>query len=140
MDNLLSRLFFSGLAPRQRQRRFMFMRLISLRGCYVCIGSCRDAIYRVSAQCKKQKHRNPSGIGIQKRAHLEIRWAFCGFYALGCEGLREPPGGPRSGCEARSEANPGRWRPVAKRRGTPKLLERVDRFGGIFPCGDENDP
>ena len=25
--------------------------------------------------------------------------------------LREPPGGPRSGCEARSEANPVRWRP-----------------------------
>jgi hypothetical protein len=33
--------------------------------------------------------------------------------------LREPPVGPRSGCEARSEANPVRWRPVAKRRGTP---------------------
>ena len=27
--------------------------------------------------------------------------------------------GPK-GCEARSEANPVRWRPEAKRRGTPK--------------------
>jgi hypothetical protein len=43
---------------------------------------------------------------------------FLGLSLGGC-GLREPPGGPRSGCEARSEANPGRWRPVAKRRGTP---------------------
>ena len=34
--------------------------------------------------------------------------------------LREPPGGPRSGGEAMSEAKPVRWRPVAKRRGTPK--------------------
>ena len=37
-----------------------------------------------------------------------------------CEGLREPPGGPRSGGEAMSEAKPGRWRP---RRGHAQILD-----------------
>ena len=41
--------------------------------------------------------------------------AFSVVFSLGDLGLREPPGGPRSGCEARSEANPGRWRPVGAR-------------------------
>jgi hypothetical protein len=40
-------------------------------------------------------------------------------FASGRKVLREPPGGPRSGGEAMSEAKPVRWRPVAKRRGTP---------------------
>jgi hypothetical protein len=39
--------------------------------------------------------------------------------------LREPPGGPRSGGEAMSEAKPGRWRPEAKRRGTPKVSLKI---------------
>jgi hypothetical protein len=39
--------------------------------------------------------------------------------ALGCKFLREPPGGPRSGGEAMSEAKPVRWRP---RRGHALIL------------------
>jgi hypothetical protein len=53
---------------------------------------------------------------------VKLRWWGLGF---GVWVLREPPGGPRSGGEAMSEAKPVRWRPEAKRRGTPKITKNL---------------
>ncbi len=39
--------------------------------------------------------------------------------ASGCKFLREPPGGPEGVRSTEPKAKPVRWRPVAKRRGTP---------------------
>ena len=57
---------------------------------------------------------------VRRRCMQRLRTvAFLRVLAIGCKFLREPPGGPRSGGEAMSEAKPVRRRP---RRGHAQII------------------
>jgi hypothetical protein len=75
---------------------------------------CKDTLYFLFCKFffKKEKKFTKNLLCLWPQAEQ--------IFASGGKFLREPPGGPRSGGEAMSEAKPVRWRPVAKRRGTPK--------------------